>query len=152
MGPDIHSVDNVCDTGNGDPLFIAFEPEDWALMNLRWEFSTLAAAFKKDVDDPDRCNIPENHLAFYYQRYFKKSLATKAFGKETNADLCMLIKDVAKIEKDVLVSSLEDDVAAEHFVKLTEELRRARQRRIDAGDETARLMLTPQAVAPFKAG
>lgn len=36
------------------------------------------------------------------------------------------------------------------FVKLTEEHRRERQRRIDAGDETARLKFVPQLVVKPK--
>jgi len=36
------------------------------------------------------------------------------------------------------------------FVKLTEEKRRERQRRIDAGDETARLKFTPAAATGGK--
>lgn len=37
-----------------------------------------------------------------------------------------------------------EDIA--HFMKLTEENRRERQRRIDAGDETARLKFSPLAL------
>ena len=38
-----------------------------------------------------------------------------------------------------LVAVLAEDTPVENFVKLTEEHRRERQRRIDAGDETAKL-------------
>jgi len=48
---DIMSVDNVCDVGNGEPLFSDFAFEDWALMSLRFEFYLLVKSFKRDVND-----------------------------------------------------------------------------------------------------
>merc|ERR1719401_742650 len=64
------------------------------------------------------------------------------YGKESLADLLDLVKDVVKLDPDtrVLTCQLEEELDnAGHLIKLTEDSRRERQRRIDAGDETARL-------------
>jgi hypothetical protein len=142
---DIFAVEDVCDVGNGEPLFVSFTFEDWALLTLRYEMVLLAHAFKKDVDDEDYIGIHEPNLSFYYTKYYSKQLMTKHFGKENNKDLLELVKDCVAIdsEKNVLKASLEDQETLDIFVKLTEEARRERQRRIDAGDESARLTFNP---------
>merc|ERR1712048_661852 len=145
-GVDIFSVENVCDVGNGEPLFLEFEAHDWTLMSLRWELHLLAVAFKKDVGDPDREKIPEQHFAYYMNKYFKKSVNTKQFGKDNIKDVvAAYVKDTVTFEGEPCMfgTNLTEDAAPEMFVKLTEEKRRERQRRIDAGDETARLKFTP---------
>jgi len=153
---DISSVEDVSDIGGGEPLFAHFAPEDWALIQLRHELYLLQDAFQKDVNDPDRAGIPENHLAFYYNKYFKKGLNPKLFSLSTNLELFALLKDTVAIPADtqVLTSQLPAELESLGiFVKLTEENRRERQRRIDAGDETARLkfVTVPAAViAPAK--
>mmetsp|Transcript_121531 Transcript_121531/g.343824 ORF Transcript_121531/g.343824 Transcript_121531/m.343824 type:complete len:822 (-) Transcript_121531:120-2585(-) len=143
---DIYSVENICDVGGGEPLFFDFSPEDWALCTLRWELHLLAAAFKKDVDDPDRPAIPEAHVTYYYSKYFRKNLTWKAFAKDNLASLVTMVKDSVSLEGEPLMLStkLAEDATPETVVKLTEESRRERQRRIDAGDETARLKFSAQ--------
>jgi len=146
---DIFTVEDVSDVGNGEPLFKDFAFEDWALLQLRYEFYLLQVAFKKDVDDPERLGVPEQHLAFYYNKYYKKVLTPKYFGVTTNTEVTALVKDTVTWNDDVKVMStpLEEDVEKlDEFVKLTEEHRRERQRRIDAGDETARLKFSPLAM------
>lgn len=55
-----------------------------------------------------------------------------------------MIKDTVSTKDGLVVSTLSDDLESlEIFLKLTEEHRRERQRRIDAGDETARLKFQP---------
>jgi len=146
---DIFMVEDVNDVGNGDPLFKDFAFEDWALLQLRLELYLLQIAFKKDVDDPERLGVPEQHLAFYYNKYFRKQLTPKYFGIATNMELTGLIKDTVTWNEDVKVlnTPLSEDLEnPDMFVKLTEENRRERQRRIDAGDETARLKFSPLAI------
>eukprot|EP00429_Kryptoperidinium_foliaceum_P013594 CAMPEP_0176047026 /NCGR_PEP_ID=MMETSP0120_2-20121206/23354_1 /TAXON_ID=160619 /ORGANISM="Kryptoperidinium foliaceum, Strain CCMP 1326" /LENGTH=906 /DNA_ID=CAMNT_0017380441 /DNA_START=69 /DNA_END=2786 /DNA_ORIENTATION=- len=148
---DIFSVENVCDIGDGSPLFKDFLFEDWALAQLRYELFLLAHAFRRDVNDEDRPGVPEEHLAFYYQKYYKKQLSLKLFGVESNAELAKLVKDTVAWSDDSLLTatlslSADDDVS--HFIKLTEEARRERQRRLDAGDESARLKLTQAVLNP----
>jgi len=141
-GVDIKTVVDVNDVGDGLPLYVQFGPEDWALMQLRWELHTLATSYKKDVNDEDRTEIPYEHLAFYYGRYFKKGLNPKDYDKENWADLCTMVADTAKVEDGKLSIVVSEDTEADAvFVKLTEEKRRERQRHLDAGDETARLKL-----------
>eukprot|EP00933_Yihiella_yeosuensis_P025995 TRINITY_DN2017_c0_g1_i1.p1 TRINITY_DN2017_c0_g1~~TRINITY_DN2017_c0_g1_i1.p1 ORF type:complete len:831 (-),score=286.51 TRINITY_DN2017_c0_g1_i1:267-2759(-) len=154
---DIFTVEDVCDIGTGEPLFANFGPEDWALLQLRSELHLLQSGFKADVNDPDREHIPEQHLAFYYGRYFQpKQLNPKMFGFDSNSDLLDLIKDTVTLggEPIVLTSQLAEDVdTADIFVKFTEESRRERKRRVDAGDETARLkFVAPVQPAPAAPG
>merc|ERR1711920_458338 len=103
-------------------------------MGLRWEIASLAVAFKKDVNDDDRPFIPESHLAFYYQKYHKRILSPKLFGKDNVTELLTMIKDTANITDDALVVATAEDASFDLYLRLAEELRRARQRRIDAGD------------------
>merc|ERR1712176_322111 len=117
--------------------------EDWALFTLRYELWLLLTAFKKDVDDPERVGIHENHFYYYYNRYFKKQLTPKHFGKDTLKDLCggFLADSVSISASNLYTNSLAEDAPTDvsDFVKLQEENRRERQRRIDAGDESVRI-------------
>merc|ERR1712226_140241 len=107
---------------------------------MGWELHLLATAFKKDVNDPDREAIPMQHVLYYYNKYFKKALHCKTFGKDTIKDLSEFVKDAVKMEEPgTLASILSEEAGADMMCKLTEEKRRERQRRIDAGDEMARL-------------
>merc|ERR1712187_301683 len=143
LGADIFTLEDVSDIGNGEPLFQKFDDQDWALMKLRWELHLLPTAFKKDVDGPDRQAIPQEHVGFYYQKYFKKNLNLKCFNVDSLDGLVEYCTDSVKFEDEMLSSSLAEDTGPEMIVKMTEEKRRERQRRIDAGDETARLKFTP---------
>lgn len=141
---DIFAVEDIQDAGNGEPLYVNFEFEDWAMLTLRFELFFLVQAFKKDVDDEDRPGVHESNLSFYYQKYFSKQLQAKWYGKESIQQVVELVKDAATIAEanKVLQTSLETGDLVDTFdifVKLTEEGRRERMRRIDAGDETARI-------------
>merc|ERR1712039_643343 len=68
----------------------------------------------------------------------------KIYGKDTLKDVISeFIKDTVKIDETngVLGCSLPDDADRDisHFLKLQEESRRERQRRIDAGDDSVRI-------------
>jgi len=145
------AVEDINDIGGGEPLYSSFEAEDWALLQLRYELFLLQDSFKKDVNDPDRVAIPEAHLSFYYSKYFKKQMNLKQFGVTEIADLVKLAKDTVAISEDTKMFStiLDDDLESmDALVKLTEESRKERQRRIDAGDETARLKFVLHNPAP----
>jgi len=150
---DLFSVEDICDIGEGEPVFKDFGIADWALLQLRFELYLLQVAFRKDVDDPDRPGISEQYFAFYYQKYYKKQLLYMNYGCENLRDVCKLVKDTAVWKEDILSTPItkaaEDEMT--YFVKLSEEHRRERQRRLDAGDETARLKISPAALAPPKA-
>merc|ERR1712039_399843 len=112
----------------------------------------LVHAFKRDLDDADRPSFAENHLCFYYDKYFQKKLNVKDFGLSKLADLIDLVKDTVEIgDKTMIKTQLSDDTPAENFVKLAEEHRRDRSRRAEAGDETAELKFNRQA-APRDTG
>lgn len=143
---DVFSVKNVDDIGSGEPLFAKFQFEDWSLLTLRFELHLLLYGFRRDVDDPDRLSFLENHLNFYYNRYFKKNLNLKFFGVSSIADLMELVRDTMQIDDktSLMAPQLECDSSVDHFVKATEEHRRERSRRLDAGDETAALKFVKQ--------
>jgi len=146
---DLFSIENISDIGDGEPVFKDFAFEDWALLQLRYELFLLQKAFTHDVNDEDRLGIHEPHLQFYYHKYFKKQINYKAFGVENAQELVKLIKDSVAWESEILSTplKLDADEDASHFVKLAEESRRERQRRIDAGDETARLKINAGAMS-----
>jgi len=149
---DVFAVDDVNDLGNCEPLYANFGFEDWALLSVRYEFHLLLHAFKKDLNDPDRPSFGEAHLHFYYNKYFKKPFNLKSFGVEKLAEFVEILRDALSInEKSSLIEPLlPDSTTHAHFVKLTEEHRRDRQRRIDAGDETAALKLSKPPSPPPK--
>lgn len=139
---DIFGIEDVLNTGNGEPLMSKFEYEDWTLMSLRFELHLLLHAFRRDVDDADRKGVPQDHLAFYYNLYYRKMFSQKSFGVEKVAEVVEFVKDTVSLndKTGIMTTQLSDDIENfDIFVKLTEENRRERERRIDAGDETAQL-------------
>jgi len=141
---DIFGVENVEDMGNGEPLYMNFTHEEWALLCLRFELHLLVHSFLIDSSDPDRSGIPVDHLNFYYHKYYKKSLLPKSFGVETLDDMLMLVRDTVIVspKTKVLESQLSSDQDLnELFLKLTEEDRRDRQLRLENGDRTAELKI-----------
>merc|ERR1719198_390336 len=150
---DVFAVEDITDVGNGQPLFANFQFEDWTLLSLRYELFMLVHSFRKDMDDADRPGFTENHLLFYYQKYFKKTLNVKFYGVSDIGAMCDFVKDsVSLSDKKILQSSLSEETPIENFVKMTEDARRERERRLDAGDEAAQLKFnrsaqsqTPQA-------
>merc|ERR1711953_546735 len=116
-------------------------------MQLRFELYLLLKAFLKDVDDPERSGMPENHLEFYYGKYFNRQIVPKSFGLESLQEVLKLGKDIIGsngADVPILELKLTDETETlDIFCKLTEDGRRERQRRIDAGDETAKLKFQP---------
>eukprot|EP00419_Tripos_fusus_P022968 CAMPEP_0172718730 /NCGR_PEP_ID=MMETSP1074-20121228/75096_1 /TAXON_ID=2916 /ORGANISM="Ceratium fusus, Strain PA161109" /LENGTH=937 /DNA_ID=CAMNT_0013543999 /DNA_START=51 /DNA_END=2861 /DNA_ORIENTATION=- len=149
---DVFGVENILDIGGSEPLFSAFGFEDWQMMSLRFELHLLAHAFRRDVNDPDRLGIPLEHLPFYYNKYFKKALNTKFYGVENPRELLEYVRDTVMAigNNQVVEAQLPDDMESLGiFVMLTEESRRERMRRIDLGDDSARLKLSqPQVAVP----
>lgn len=137
---EVFDVENIDDVGNGEPLFANFAYEDWALLAARFEQHLLIHSYQKALDDPDRPSFLEKDLKFYYQMHYKKSLNVKDFACETFDEFRDYVKDSIEVKEDGYVQApLADDTTHAYFVKLTEENRRERERRVDAGDETARL-------------
>mmetsp|Transcript_27983 Transcript_27983/g.51041 ORF Transcript_27983/g.51041 Transcript_27983/m.51041 type:complete len:375 (+) Transcript_27983:1919-3043(+) len=148
---DVFAIEDIDDVGNGEPLYLKFEYEDWALLSLRFELHLLCHAFKKDLNDPERPAFHESHLSFYYGKYFKKTFSAKAFNCPTVTKLVEFVKDILELKEQnaTLVPDFPDDTPLDNFVKLTEEQRRQRQRRVDMGDETSKLDPFPRPASPF---
>jgi hypothetical protein len=145
---DPFSVEDVLNIGSGEPLFSKFTIEDWMLLSLRYELHLLVHAFKKDMNDPERPSFHETHLGFYYNKYFHKQWSNRTYGLATFKEVTELIKENISINKVGLLEALmSDDVPLKSFVHLVEEQRRDRQRRVEAGVESAELKFqkTPQA-------
>jgi len=140
---DIFGLEDINDMDKeGTPLFSNFAFEDWALLSLRFELHLLVHSFRHDANDPERIGIHPEHLPFYYNKYYKKALNPKNYGVDQVDDLIELVKDTALADSrsKVVESMVSDDLESNDiFVKLTEECRRDRARRIDAGDESAKL-------------
>jgi len=134
---DVFGVDDILNVGASTPIFKEYLPEDWAMMSLRFELHILAHAFKRDVNDPERLGIHMDHLAFYYNRYFKKTLSPKDYGVESFKDIVDLVNDsVYTTAKSVLESQLDGEMETfAVFAKLTEEARRYRALRLALGEE-----------------
>merc|ERR1719189_41202 len=113
------------------------------MLSLRFELHLLVYCFKMDVNDAERPSFHESHLPFYYYKYFKKQLNVKQFGVESNAELVKLIEDTVEVaQKNAIVEAqLSEDTPLESFIRLTEDHRRERLNRVDAGDEAAALKL-----------
>mmetsp|Transcript_68387 Transcript_68387/g.196151 ORF Transcript_68387/g.196151 Transcript_68387/m.196151 type:complete len:867 (-) Transcript_68387:47-2647(-) len=138
---DIMTVEDILNV-DGAPIFKDWDMEDWALVQLRYELFLMQVAFKKDVNDEEHPGIHESNIGFYYSKYFRKQLNPKFFGVETIAELSALVADTVKWEAEIFGTPLTceaSDLAM--FTRLTESCRRIRQRRLAAGDESARLKI-----------
>jgi len=138
---DLFALDDICDMkdGKGTPLFSNFAFEDWALLSLRFELHLLVHAVKKDSGKE---GIPTEDVKNCYMKYLKKSLNPKNYGVESVEEVLALVKDTAIIgarTKIVEPMVTEELAFNDIFVRLTEESRRDRQRRLDAGDVSAEL-------------
>lgn len=144
------NCENVLDIGDGRPLFHDWVYEDWTLLSLRYELHLLVHAFRRDMNDPDRPNFIEQHLGFYYSKYFDMQFTLKNFGFERFLDLTTLIKDSVTINPDnsFIEASEPENTGLEKFIGFTEYQRRERQRSIDAGDESAQLHFTRPSAPP----
>lgn len=146
---DVFGVEDVTDVGNAQPLFAEFAFEDWALLSARFEMHLLTQSFKKDLNDEDRQSFHTKDFTFYFNRYFKKQFNVKSFSCDTIQAFADLIKDTVSIKESGFVEGkLPEDTGIATFVKLTEEHRRERVRRLDAGDESAELKFPRTAAVP----
>lgn len=140
------TVENVCDVGEGMTLFEDFALEDWALLQLRMDLALTMLIWKKDVADSDRPGIPMGDFEFYFNKFFKKTIQAAAYGKQSFKEITEMVKDTVTIDEDknVVLSALPEDAepTIELLLKHTEHQREARQRRLDAGDDSATLKFT----------
>lgn len=134
-------VEDVNDVGTGEPLFANFVFEDWVLLSARFELHLLLHSFRQDLNDPDRPSFTEQNLAFYFNIYHKKAFSLKSFAADKLQDLLKLIGDTICVDEQTrfLKPVLPEETPLARFVQETEEARRARTRRSEAGDETAEI-------------
>eukprot|EP00451_Oxyrrhis_marina_P041143 CAMPEP_0204397874 /NCGR_PEP_ID=MMETSP0470-20130426/2414_1 /ASSEMBLY_ACC=CAM_ASM_000385 /TAXON_ID=2969 /ORGANISM="Oxyrrhis marina" /LENGTH=827 /DNA_ID=CAMNT_0051392367 /DNA_START=925 /DNA_END=3409 /DNA_ORIENTATION=- len=140
--PDIWSVEDVKDTGSGLPLFKSFQAEDWALLNLRFEMHAMIHAFRQEVGE-DHPGIHPETFVHYYTTFFGKGFSYQMYGQDNLEDIARLLGDTLSADDDTgcLLLGHPDETPLETFIKLTEEARRDRLARIEAGDETAKLKM-----------
>merc|ERR1712129_440026 len=145
-GVDLFGAQDILDIGAKLPLFRDFQFEDFAMMSLRFELNLLVHAFGKDCEDEDRKNMRTEHLQFYYQKYFGKSLACASFGVQNSAELVALVNDTLAVNDDSVIEAMVpvDLESNGVFVKMTEAARRHRHLCVDMGDESAKLKITQQ--------
>jgi len=145
-GVEVFGVEDITEIGSSkikQPFFSSFQFEDWALMSLRFELNLLIHAFRKDVKDPERTAIHEDNITFYYQKYFKKGLQPSYYGLKTIKELLGFFEDTITVtNKKVMDTFLPGDFESHNvFVLLAEEARRDRNRRIDLGEEGAKIIM-----------
>jgi len=147
---DVFGVEDIDDVGTGEPLYANYVYEDWSLLTARFECHAMLHSWKKDLDDPDRPSFQESHMSFYYTKYFKKNFQLTNFNCKAFKDFVSLIKDTMVVnEKSTLLEGvLPEETPIANFIKITEDHRRDRQRRVDAGDETALLKFSRPSPAP----
>jgi len=137
---DIHNAD-----GDGMPVYAGFKYEDWLILSWRYELHLLVHAFLEDAADKDLTGIPESHLGHYYKLYYGQTFDPKGkIGADGLVKTLHLLKEPLELVEGrpghrILASKLDRTVALETFVKGVEAYRRDRQRRLDAGDESALL-------------
>ncbi len=146
---DVHNAD-----GKSTPIYRHFKYEDWVILSFRVELHLLVASFLHDIAAPDHMGIPSGHVEQLFTLYFKTNLDLGKLGAETLAKgLEILQAPMELLDGKELRSELPMETALEEFVKGTEEYRRARIRRVEAGDESAKLSFPrlQKARAPAKA-
>jgi len=139
---DVFGVPDIRDLGGHMPLFKEFGFEDWAMATLRFEIHLLAHAFCKDCNDPDRTGIHLDHLNFYYQKYYNKSLSFKAYGVENANELLDMIDDTIWVTKSIVETQIPAELESTTiFIRLAEEARRYRGLMLELGEESAKLKI-----------
>ncbi|CAE7864735.1 unnamed protein product [Symbiodinium sp. KB8] len=126
---DVFSVEDVCDVGEGKPLFANFAYEDWAMLSLRAEMNMLIQSFLHDCADPDRSGIHPEFIPFYFGKYFRRNFSPKFYGVNTMEELVALIDDTLILHGRCVETQISTEIDTnEVFVALTEDARRIRWR------------------------
>lgn len=146
---DAFGVADIMDMGNETPLFKEFTTEDWVLTALAFELHLLCHAFKADAKDEERGGMHLDHIPFYYNKYFKKTLNLKSYGVEKIEDLIELVKESVYCKGKVLESALSEEMENfQIFAQLAEEKRKHRHIMIDAGEESFKLKFSLHEFTP----
>eukprot|EP00442_Polarella_glacialis_P001634 CAMPEP_0115120122 /NCGR_PEP_ID=MMETSP0227-20121206/45498_1 /TAXON_ID=89957 /ORGANISM="Polarella glacialis, Strain CCMP 1383" /LENGTH=934 /DNA_ID=CAMNT_0002521721 /DNA_START=70 /DNA_END=2874 /DNA_ORIENTATION=+ len=151
---DVFGVADICDIGDGEPLFSHFSFADWALVTLRVELHLMTHSFRKDVADLERPGVQVDNFPFYYNRYFKKTFNAKNYGVESATEVVGFVQDTVTLtDKSVLQAHLDEELDNfDLFLKLTEEARRERELLVDAGDDSAILKFNQTSLGAMTGG
>lgn len=156
---DIWAVEDINDLdGKGTPLYGKFQAEDWQLLNLRYELHLLCHAFFRDAtaEDGDIKGIHRSLLQHYFSTYFvghPPLIASLYGGKSVDELLDTFVVDTITVGSDGVLKTVHDiDTPQSTFVRLVESARRERQKRIEAGDESARIRIVQPVTAPRNSG
>ncbi|KAF4663979.1 phosphatase [Perkinsus olseni] len=156
---DVWAVEDINDLdGKGTPLYGKFKAEDWQLLNLRYDLHLLCHAFFRDAtaEDPDIKGIHRSLLQHYYQTYFAQGpplLPSLYGGKSVDELLDTFVVDTITVGDDGVLRTVHDiDTPQSTFVRLVEAARREREKRIEAGDESARIRIAQPVTAPRNSG
>lgn len=138
---DPHDVD-----GKGTPIYGNFKYEDWVVLSWRFEMHLLCHAFPMDAADPDRQGLPEEHLKHYWELYFHHHFEPRKLGVTNLQGILNVLKEPLTLKETkggprIVQSTLDKDTPIEAFVVAVEAYRRDRERRIEAGDESAALKI-----------
>lgn len=138
---DTFAVEDINDVNNhGMPLYSKFSQEDWTLAALRYEIHIMLSAFQKEVEETKRPGIHKNLFVEYFRLYGRRDFYSENYGAANLDVFCEMMKDTFVINDDGLMMPEHDpETVPSIFIRLTENARRERQRRIDLGDATAKL-------------
>jgi len=138
------TCESILDLGNGEPLFANYTAEDWAILSIAYELHLCVHSFRKALDDPDRASFTEKDLAFYYNLHYGKTFNLKNYATPSWEEFKDFVKESVKLNKEEYLEVVQpEDAEQSKFVRLVEEQRRERERRVDAGDETAKIKFPP---------
>ncbi|CAJ1406374.1 unnamed protein product [Effrenium voratum] len=141
---DVWKLEDPMDIGTGEPLFSKFSWEDWMLLELRVQLHLLVHGYKHCMKDPQRVSFHESHTQFYYEAFYKRALSLKQYGVDSVLELLQMVKDTMEVLKNsVLDPQLSEDTPLENFLRLTEDARRLRLRRLDAGEDGQLKLVRP---------
>merc|ERR1719160_789192 len=79
-------------------------------------------------------------MAQYFEKYLKKTLVATQYAHDTVEALLEYLKDTVEVVEEIVRPALPEDADVATFIKLTEHERRCRERRLAAGDESAKLV------------
>eukprot|EP00929_Paragymnodinium_shiwhaense_P022313 TRINITY_DN14289_c0_g1_i1.p1 TRINITY_DN14289_c0_g1~~TRINITY_DN14289_c0_g1_i1.p1 ORF type:complete len:762 (-),score=184.90 TRINITY_DN14289_c0_g1_i1:97-2382(-) len=153
-GMDIHNAD-----GQGTPIYGQYTYTDWCVLDLNLRLHLMATAFAKDVNDSDRPGIPQDHVSHYWGVYYDRPLQPTRYGPKASSvpALVKMLKGPCKLGTVegqlslILQSTLPADTELAEFVIEVEKFRRDRARRVEAGDESASLVIPRLAAQPKEA-
>lgn len=150
---DVMKCDDINNALNGAPLYKEFAAEDWSMAESRFKFHLLVNAIQQDVTakDPDHV-LKKEFIQSYWRALFKENCNWGMFGAPTVEGVMEHMNDTVFLAADGSLATIHGEtVPFDMFVKFTEEARRERLRRIESGDESAKLVLEKASVVTTSA-